>query len=71
MAEEEKVRRLMARLAELRERRDVIVARYETRLKALTEQRRGLEEERALLIRQRDEELAELETELKLLGVAS
>jgi len=71
MAEAAKIRALTARLAKLREQREVIVARYLARIKKLRDQLVAVADEKDLLIRQRDEELAELEAELKAVGAAA
>jgi hypothetical protein len=55
-------------LAKLHEQRDVTVARYEARLKALRESLQAIADEKTLLLKQRDEEISELEAELKAIG---
>lgn len=67
----EKIRKLTARLAKLREQREVIVARYAARLKKLNDQLVAITDEKALLITHRDEELLELENELKAIGAVA
>ena len=71
MAEAAKIRALTARLAKLREQREVIVARYTARIKRLKDELAAIADEKALLIKQRDEELAELEAELKAVGAVA
>lgn len=66
-----KIRSLTARLAKLREQREVIVARYSARIKKLNAQLVALADEKALLITHRDEELLELENELKAIGAVA
>jgi len=53
------------------QRRELQEARSAATIRKLTEQRTDLEEAKALIDQQRDEELAEYDEELKLLGVAS
>jgi len=52
------------------QRRELLVVRYESRIRRLTESQKNLIELKDLLTRQRDEELAEYDGELKLLEVA-
>jgi hypothetical protein len=68
MAEAETIRKLRATLDKLREQRDLLVARYDTRLTRLRKLLANLADEKALLIKQRDEEISELEEELKRVG---
>jgi len=71
MAATPKVRSLTARLAKLREQRDVTVARYESRLKALRESLQATADEKTLLLRQQDEEITDLQRELAAIGAVS
>jgi hypothetical protein len=71
MAATPKVRSLTARLAKLREQRDVTVARYESRLKALRESLLAVAEEKTLLLKQQDEEITDLQRELAAIGAVS
>jgi len=68
MAEEETIRKLRATLEKLREQRDLLIARYDTRLSRLRSLLANLADEKELLIKQRDEEIGELQEELKRVG---
>jgi len=61
---------LTARRLVLVQRRELQVARYEARIRSLTEQQKNLTEWVSMITKQRDEELAEYDAELKLLEVA-
>jgi len=61
---------LSGRRVVLVQRRELQAARYEARIRGLTEQHKNLIETKDLLTKQRDEELAEYDAELKLLEVA-
>lgn len=66
MAEEKRAASLVKRLAILTEQRQVMVTRFDSRLKALQTELLQLADEKALILKQRDEELAELEAQLSL-----
>lgn len=65
MAEAKRAASLTKRLAILTEQREAMVTRFDIRVKALQTQLLQIADEKALVIKQRDEELAELEAELR------